>query len=433
MNLTFIGTGYVGLVSGVMMSHIGHNVTCLDTDTFKITQLKEGILPIYEPTLDQYLLTNLQEKRLKFVDHYDGDLHHADAIFITLGTPSLPSGEADLRYIFAAIDNVCKFVNKDCILVIKSTVPPGTANQLLNYLSNKNLRFNIASNPEFLREGCAVNDFLNPDRIVIGTNNEKATNILREIYKPIISNNIPLVSCDLVTSELIKYASNAFLATKIAFINEMANLCEKINANVEQLSFGIGLDHRIGAEFLKAGPGFGGSCFPKDILALSMIAKNHQSDCKLVDAVISANKQRPQYLVDRIANILGIVQGKAIAVLGLTFKAGTDDVRSSPAIEIIKLLQAKGANVIAFDPVGMNNSAKDLKNIKYADSISEACKDADAIVITTEWMEFKTLDFTNIVAPLKLPIIIDLRNILDSNKLKQKGFKYYSIGQNHEI
>jgi UDPglucose 6-dehydrogenase len=433
MNITFIGTGYVGLVSGVMMSHLGHNVTCLDTDSDKIAGLKQGILPIYEPELDKYLSENITKGRLRFIDNYNDSLQDANAIFITVGTPSLPSGEADLQYIFAAIDNICQYANKNCVFVIKSTVPPGTCNRLSNYLIEQNFQFDIASNPEFLREGCAVEDFLNPDRIVIGTNKKEAENLLKEIYAPMTSRNIPIVACNRSTSELIKYASNSFLATKIAFINEMANLCEKIDGDIKQLSFGVGLDSRIGEGFLKAGPGFGGSCFPKDILALAAIAKSHSTECKVIEAVINANQKRPKDIVEKIAGMLGTLANKVITVLGLSFKAGTDDIRSSPAVEIIKLLQENNVTITVFDPVAMNNGAQYLDNLQYASSAAASCQKADAIIIATEWEEFATLDFLNIVDNSNLPIIIDLRNILDHDKLKQQGFRCYSVGKRYEI
>jgi UDPglucose 6-dehydrogenase len=432
MNITFIGTGYVGLVSGVMMGNLGHNVTCLDTNHDKIISLQQGILPIYEPGLDKYLLANLAKGSLRFVDSYNESLRDADAIFVTVGTPSSPSGDADLQYIFMAIDNICQYARRGCVLVIKSTVPPGTCDYLSDYLIKQNLYFDIASNPEFLREGCAVQDFINPDRIVIGTNTNETENLLKEIYAPMISQGIPIVSCNRSTAELIKYASNSFLATKIAFINEMANLCEKINADIKQLSLGMGLDNRIGEEFLKAGPGFGGSCFPKDILALASIAKKHNAESKVVEAVINANKQRPKDIVGKIVDILGEVDGKAVTILGLSFKAGTDDIRSSPALEIIKLLREKNANITVFDPVAMNNAALYVSDVQYASCATESCRMADAIIIATEWEEFLAIDFINIVDNSKLPIIIDLRNILDYDKFRQQGFKCYSIGKTYE-
>ncbi len=303
-NITFVGTGYVGLVSGIMMSYLGHNVTCLDTDTQKIVQLKENILPIYEPKLEQYLPTLAKSGQLKFVDTYSGELQNSQAVFITVGTPPLPSGGANLQYIFSAIDQLGQWIKKDCLIVIKSTVPPTTCNQIISYLKEKNLPFPIASNPEFLREGNAVDDFLNPDRILIGTNSKFAEDLLKKIYLPLTSRNIKLVSTDLVTAELAKYAANSFLATKIAFTNEMANLCEKTEANIQDLTYAVGLDKRIGTEFLQVSPGFGGSCLPKDLLALSQIAKTFQATSKIIETVIKSNDQRPYDMVKKIYYII---------------------------------------------------------------------------------------------------------------------------------
>lgn len=434
MNITFVGIGYVGLVSAVMMSHLGHNITCIDTDQEKILALKKGIFPIYEPGLDEYLISSIKADRLQFVDKYDQQLSNVAAVFITVGTPPLPSGEADLSYIFTVIDNLKQFISKDCTIVIKSTVPPGTSNKLIKYLAASNPDVQLASNPEFLREGLAVEDFINPDRIIVGTNKVTAARVLEEIYAPLIAKNIPFVSTNLTTAELIKYASNAFLATKIAFINEMANLCEEIDANIEQLSQGVGLDSRIGEKFLQVSPGFGGSCFPKDILALSALAKKYRSDCQVIDAVISANRRRPSDMVYKITSVFGTsLANKTLAVLGLTFKAGTDDLRSSPALEIIKLLKDSGANVIAYDPIGMTQAPQYIEDLQCATSAIEACSNADGVIIATEWPEFKELDFGNLYNVLRSPIIIDLRNILDPNKLKHKGFKYYSIGRKYEV
>lgn len=431
MNITFIGSGYVGLVSGVMMSYLGHNVTCLDNDETKISKLNKKILPIYEAKLDKYFMQALEHERLKFASFYNDELKNTEAVFITVGTPSKESGEADLSYVYEAIDKISLHINKNCLIVIKSTVPPSSCNNIIDYLKAKGFSFNIASNPEFLREGNAVEDFLYPDRIVIGVNNKESEHILRKIYTPLTDNGAELVVTDLVTAELIKYGSNSFLATKIAFINEMANLCEKIGANIKDLSNGIGLDKRIGTAFLNAGPGFGGSCFPKDILALNSIIKNNHIDSKILEAVITSNRERPNFIVDRIATLLDEdLKGKNIAVLGLTYKAGTDDVRASPAIEIIKNLLDKGAYVKAFDPMGLENSQKTFKNenLLYLDFAIKACDFADAIVITTEWSEFQELDWQKIYSLVKSPIIIDLRNILKADEMESIGFRYYTVG-----
>ncbi len=434
MNITFIGIGYVGLVSSVMLSYLGHNVSCLDTDRNKIANLKKGILPIYEPGLDKYLSYCLARGRLKFLDNYNEHIQTSTAIFITVGTPTLPSQRADLQYVFDAVDNIIKLGSPPTIIV-KSTVPPGTTDFIAHYIAKKKLLSKVASNPEFLREGTAVEDFLRPDRIVIGTSDKETSDLLKEIYAPLLADGIRLISTDPTTSELIKYASNAFLATKIAFINEMANLCEEIEANIDHLSLGMGLDKRIGNSFLKAGPGFGGSCFPKDILALSQLAKDHHSDSLVLDAVINANQKRPLDMVKRIKSILdGSLSGKTIAVLGLAFKAGTDDLRSSPAIEIIKLLQDEGANIKAYDPAGMKNIEQVLTidRLECTSSPEKSCYGVDAIIIATEWEEFKELEWDKIYNNSKSHIIIDLRNILNSSVIKAKGFKYYSIGHKYE-
>lgn len=428
MNITFIGAGYVGLVSGIMLAELGHNVTCLDTNEAKIEDLRRGLLPIFEPGLDQYLANNLANKNLSFSFKYDKKLKESHAVFITVWTPTLENGEADLSYIFDAVDNLIPFINDKCILVIKSTVPPGTCRKITNILKAQNLNHEVASNPEFLREGSAIADFISPLRIVVGAKSERAKSVLSEIYAPLTVKGFPLINTDPATSELIKYASNAFLATKIAFINEIANLCEKIPANIEELIYAMGLDSRIGKEFLKAGPGFGGSCFPKDILALSTIAKNNKTDFQVLDAVIASNKERPSFMVEKIRNALGTLSNRNIAALGLTFKANTDDIRSSPAINIIKLLQQENANITVFDPAGMDNAGKTLTGVKFTNSPEHACNHADAIVILTEWEDFKKLDYKEIYNSMKNPVIIDLRNILKRDIIENIGFEYYSIG-----
>jgi len=428
MNITFIGSGYVGLVSGTMLAELGHNVTCLDTNAAKIADLKKGILPIYEPGLDQYLASNMANGRLTFSSTYDAQLKESSAVFITVWTPTLESGEADLSFIFDAVDNLIPFINDDCVIVIKSTVPPGTCGKVSDMLKARNLNYAVASNPEFLREGSAIADFISPLRIVVGSSNPNAKKVLEEIYAPQTSKGFLLINTDPATSELIKYASNAFLATKLAFINEIANLCEKIPANIEELTHAMGLDPRIGKEFLKAGPGFGGSCFPKDILALSTIAKNYKTDFQVLDAVINSNKQRPSFMVEKIKNILGTLQDKNIAVLGLTFKANTDDIRSSPAIDIINLLIQEKANILSFDPEGMDNARAILKSVSFANSSAEACVNADGLIILTEWEEFKNMNFKEIYNSMKNPVIIDLRNILKRDVLTNIGFEYHSVG-----
>lgn len=433
MKLAFIGTGYVGLVTGVMMAHLKHQVYCIDVDETKINQLKNHISPIYEPGLDDYITKYAASDQLNFQTGYNNKIDNLDAIFITVGTPSLPNGDADLSYVFEALDNIPKIANEKTVIVIKSTVPPGTAQKVIGYLHNKNLNYAVANNPEFLREGNAIYDFLNPDRIIIGTNNTKAKAILEQVYKPLTDKGVELVATDLNTSELIKYASNTFLANKIAFINEMADLCEIIDGNINDLSKAVGLDKRIGNEFLKAGPGFGGSCFPKDILALQHLAKKYNTGGKIVQAIIDSNKQRPHKMLAKITRVVGELSNKNIAVLGLTYKAGTDDLRSSPAIDIINLLQAAGAKVTAFDPLGNRHAHKYFAELNLANDAVAACQDAEAVVLLTEWNEFKELELDKLKHVMAKPVIIDLRNFLDASKLKEAGFKYYTVGNKDGI
>lgn len=432
MKIAFIGTGYVGLVSGIMMSHLGHVVSCIDTNPKKITQLKQYKSPIFEPGLDNYLKKYGNTKRLNFMLEYNETISDTEAVFITVGTPPKSDGSADLSYIYEAVEMTTKYTNKDCVIVIKSTVPPGTCQAIKQFMKSKGITINIASNPEFLREGNAIEDFLKPDRIIIGTDSEKTLQIMRNIYQPLSNQRIKILESDLCTAELIKYASNTFLANKITFINETADLCEVIGADIKLLSEGVGLDKRIGKDFLNAGPGFGGSCFPKDILALQHLAKSVNSEFLILDAIIKANTSRPMQIVNKIANILGgNLTGKKLSFWGLTYKAGTDDLRSSPAIELINILQQQKADIVAYDPKGMSNVKKYFDNLKCSNTAFAAAHKADAIIIATEWPEFKEFNYTELKSVLKSPIIIDLRNLLDPKKMKQYGFKYYSVGRRH--
>jgi UDPglucose 6-dehydrogenase len=433
MKITIIGTGYVGLVSGVMMSHLGLDVTCLDTDIKKIEGLKQNISPIYEPSLDDYIQKYGNTDRLKFTHSYPESLRDAEAVFIAVGTPPKENGEADLSFIYEAVENAAGYMKPDSVLVIKSTVPPGTCKNISAFLKGRGTPFEVASNPEFLREGAAVFDFINPDRIIIGTESDKALETLQKVYKPLTDKGIKLLSSDLTTSELIKYASNTFLANKIAFINEMADLCEIVDADIETLSKGIGLDKRIGPDFLKAGPGFGGSCFPKDILALRHLAQKVNADCLILNAVIKANTDRPKQMINKITKaVSGHIRGKKFAILGLTYKAGTDDLRNSPAIELTNCLKENGAEIVAYDPRGMPSVPKYFDRLELAESATDAAKGADAIIIATEWPEFKEINFRELKNLLKTPVIIDLRNILDSKTLKEQGYNYFSIGKKHD-
>lgn len=430
VNITFIGIGYVGLVHSVMMSQLGYKVFCIDKDKNKICNLNKGILPIYEPKLKEYTILALKAGKIEFFDYYPNIIKTSRVIFIAVDTPQLKSGEPDLSKVFNVINKLQLFINEQSVIVIKSTVPPGTAKKIMeDFLKNYNLNVNVVSNPEFIREGSAVQDFLNPHRIIVGSHKVEADLTLRKLYKTFIDKGIPFISTNNSTAELIKYASNAFLATKITFINEMANLCESIGCNIDQLSLGLGLDSRIGNEFLKVGPGFGGSCFPKDTLGLLKIARNHSQKCYIVDATIKSNNQRIKYLIDKISLILGgNLKGKRFAVLGLTYKADTDDLRNSPAIKLIKALKYKNSQVIAYDLIGMKYISKYIKSLKCASSAEEACKNADAIIIATEWLEFKGLNFKTLIKILKSPTIIDLRNILDAKQVVSLGYNYYPIG-----
>lgn len=430
MKISFIGTGYVGLVSGVMMSHLGHNVICLDLDLNKITQLKNKQTPIYEPGLAYYIEKYANTNRLQFVHGYDDSISESDCLFVTVGTPSKENGDADLTGIFQAIESASKYIKPTCVIVLKSTVPPGTCLEVKKFMNSKGLDIDVVSNPEFLREGSAIEDFIKPDRIVIGAGSDNAFKIMRKVYKPLTDQGINLVETDLSTSELIKYASNTFLANKIAFINEMADLCEIVGADIDALSIGVGLDKRIGKDFLKAGPGFGGSCFPKDILALQQLANKVDSEFLILDAVIKANSNRPSSMIKKIANAIGgDLKNKRIGILGLTYKAGTDDLRSSPSIELINLLQQEEADLIAYDPQGMVHVDQYFDNLNCADSILSASTGADAIIIVTEWSEFKNMNLQEVKNVIKNPIIIDLRNLLSAKEVEDLGFKYYSVGR----
>ena len=431
MKITFIGSGYVGLVSGAGMSYLGHHVTCLDIDEKKINKLKKLEVPIFEDGLEEYIRQYGNSERLNFKCGYDASIKDSSAIFITVGTPEAPNGDANLEYIFDAVLKAAPYASPDSIFIIKSTVPPGTCANVKALLRERGFDNEVVSNPEFLREGSAIHDFMHPDRIIIGTDSQKVFHIMRQIYKPFTDQGIPLLETDLNTSELIKYASNSFLACKIAFINEMADLCEVIGADINKLSKGIGLDHRIGPDFLKAGPGFGGSCFPKDILALQHLTNKLDSDFLILEAIIKTNTNRPQLMMAKVKKFFGgEIKGKKIAVLGLTYKAGTDDLRNSPAIDLINLFWENDVEVIAYDPQGMKNAGKYFDDaLLCANSALEAATGADALIIATEWPEFANLDYAKVKTLLNEPNIIDLRNILNKNMLIALGYKCYFVGQ----
>ncbi len=430
MNITFIGTGYVGLVSGTMMAHLGHDVICIDVDAEKIEKLNNNIAPIYEPGLENYIENCVAASKIKFICGYSAAIQNSECVFVTVGTPPKPDGSADLSIVYESVKQALQYVAEDCVFVMKSTVPPGTCAKVQEYIKEMGFNNIVTSNPEFLREGSAIDDFLNPDRVVVGAETDHSIKVMREVYKPFTDRGIKLVETNLATSELIKYASNSFLATKIAFINEMADLCEITGADIDSLAHGIGMDNRIGSKFLKAGPGFGGSCFPKDISALADFAKNIETDCHITNAVIESNTQRADKMVFKIKNALGgIVAGKKIAIFGLTYKAGTDDLRCSPSIPIINKLQDMGADIDAYDPKGLVNADKYFESLKCADNLYEAAQDADIAVIITEWEEFGDINIEKLGQIMNNKIIVDLRNILNKQKMHEFGFVYHSIGR----
>jgi len=430
MKLCFIGTGYVGLVSGVCFADIGYEVICVDKDKEKIRKLENGINPIYEPGLDELIQKNTNAGRLTFSDNIYVSIKKSDIIFLAVGTPTSKDGNsADLTNLFLVVNQIKK-IKKHKIIVTKSTVPLGTNDKIDKILNIKNKkRFSIVSNPEFLREGEAIKDFKFPDRIVIGAKNKSVIEIMRKLYRPLISKGASFLSCSLESAELIKYASNAFLATKISFINELANLCEKAGVNVEDVAIGIGLDKRIGSRFLRAGPAYGGSCFPKDTKALVRTAKKYLSPLSIVSAVIKFNDERKKYIEDKIIKLLGSnLKKKTICFLGVTFKANTDDTRDSSAMKMIPRFASLGIRINYYDPSGEKNFPK-KKNIFFFNNLYSATENIDLIVIHTEWDEFKNLDFKKILKKNRNINIYDLRNLYDINYFKNKKISYYSIGR----
>ena len=433
MRITMIGAGYVGLVSGACFADFGHFVTCMDLNADKIEALNQGQLPIYEPGLDELVAKNARDGRLVFSADLDTAIKGADAIFIAVGTPSRRGdGHADLSYVYAAARDIAARTDGKAIIVTKSTVPVGTGDEVERIMREVRPELDIAvvSNPEFLREGAAIGDFKRPDRIVIGTNDEYARRVMTEIYRPLYLNEPPLLFTDRRTSELIKYAANAFLAVKITYINEIADLCEQVGANVQEVARGIGLDNRIGGKFLHPGPGYGGSCFPKDTQALVKTAQDSGVPLRIVETVVSVNDQRKRGMARRIIQACGgDVRGKKIAILGLTFKPNTDDMRDAPSIAVITALQDMGAKITAYDPVGIEQAAHHLTGVEFAADAYACAEDADALVIVTEWDAFRALDLDRIKSVLKEPLIVDLRNIYRPADIRAKGFRYVSIGR----
>jgi UDPglucose 6-dehydrogenase len=435
MKIVVVGSGYVGLVSGTCFSDFGHEVICVDNDKKKIENLRKGIIPIYEPGLENLVLENVKAGRLKFSTELKESVEKADAIFIAVGTPTSRRGDgyADLTYVYAVAKEIAPYLKGYTVIIDKSTVPVGTAKQVKRIIkeTNPKAKFDVASNPEFLREGAAINDFMRPDRVVIGVENKKAEKIMKEIYKPLYLIETPIVFTNLQTAELIKYAANGFLATKISFINEIANLCDEIGADVVDLAKGIGLDNRIGKKFLHAGPGYGGSCFPKDTTALCRIAQEHGSPIRIVETVIEVNAAQKARMVGKIRKALGGNEaGKKIVFLGLTFKPETDDMRDSSALTILPALKEKGAEIVATDPHGMEEAKKMMPEVTYVSDPYVAMKDADCLVLMTEWNEYRSLDFEKVKKLMKGNIFVDLRNVYEPEYIKSLGFEYYGIGRN---
>jgi UDPglucose 6-dehydrogenase len=432
MHIAVIGTGYVGLVTGACFAEFGVDVTCVDVDADKIQRLAAGDMPIYEPGLEQLVTKNVHAGRLRFTTDVKEAIEQALVIFLAVGTPPLADGSPDLSFVESAARTVAENMNGYKVIVTKSTVPIGTGKRLKKLIRENQkspLAFGIVSNPEFLREGAAINDFMRPDRVVIGSADEEAIAIMRDLYRPLYLIEAPVVITSLEAAELTKYAANAFLATKISFINEIANLCEKIGCDVHDVARAMGMDKRIGSKFLHPGPGFGGSCFPKDTRALASVARQYGLESLIVDAVIEVNRRQRSVMLPKIEKLVGPVSGKTIAVLGLAFKPETDDIREAPAQEIISGLLERGAKVRAYDPVAIDETAKVLSDIEYAEDEYEAVKDADALVIVTEWNQFRALDMKRIRDLMKAPRIADLRNIYEPDDLRELGFEYVGVGR----
>jgi len=437
MRVAMIGSGYVGLVSGACFADFGHVVTCIDKDAGKIERLNRGEIPIYEPGLDRLVEDNMSAGRLFFTTDATEAVRDADAVFIAVGTPSRRGdGYADLSYVYAAAEEIAQLMQGFTVVVTKSTVPVGTGDEIETIISRAraDADFAVVSNPEFLREGAAISDFKRPDRVVIGTSDPRAEEVMRELYRPLSLNEAPLMFTSRRTSELIKYAANAFLAMKITFINEVADLCEKLDADVQQVARGIGLDNRIGSKFLNAGPGYGGSCFPKDTLALVRTAQSAGAPLRLIETTVSINDARKKAMAARVSAALGAdaapgaLAGKTVGVLGLAFKPNTDDMRDAPSLDIVPALQAMGARVQAFDPEA-HEARQLLPDVHFTSSPYEAVEGADAVVIITEWDQFRALDLERVKALMRSPTLIDLRNIYKTDTMARMGFRYFSIGR----
>jgi UDPglucose 6-dehydrogenase len=434
MRVAMIGTGYVGLVSGACFADFGHHVVCVDKDQGKIAALELGVMPIYEPGLDDLVAANVKAKRLSFTTELKGPVAQAEAVFIAVGTPSRRGdGHADLTYVYAAAKEIAAALDGFTVVVTKSTVPVGTGDEVERIIreARPDAEFAVVSNPEFLREGAAIQDFKHPDRIVVGCEDARASKVMAELYRPLYINRSPILTTGRRTAELIKYAANAFLATKITFINEIADLCERVGADVQDVARGMGLDNRIGGKFLHAGAGYGGSCFPKDTLALIKTGQDHEAPLRIVETVAAVNDTRKRAMARKVvAAVGGSLRGKTVAVLGLTFKPNTDDMRDAPSIPLITALHDMGAKVRAYDPVGMEQAKKVLPELTYCDDAYECAKGADALVIVTEWEQFRALDLDRLKEVMtERPAVVDLRNIYPPGDLAQRGFVYESIGR----
>src|SRR5262245_41077140 len=433
MRVAMIGAGYVGLVSGACFADIGHNVACVDKDARKIDALRRGEMPIYEPGLEELVARNVRERQLSFATSLAEAVDGAAAVFIAVGTPSRPAdGLADLTHVYQAAREIAGVISGYAVIVTKSTVPVGTGDEIARIIADirPNADLPVVSNPEFLREGAAIADFVAPDRVVIGTDDERARDVMHALYRPLADKQVPILFTRRRGAELIKYAANAFLATKITFINEIADLCEQASADVEEVAHGIGLDHRIGPKFLNAGPGYGGSCFPKDLLALLKAGLDFGVPIRSIETIISINDQRKRAMARKVvAACGGSIRGSRIAVLGLTFKAETDDMRESPAVAIITALQDAGAKVRAYDPQGMAHAGAILNEVAFAPDAYACAEGADALVVMTEWKEFRALDLARLKSLLKRPIMVDLRNIYRPEQMAEHGFTYVSVGR----
>ncbi len=431
MKLAIVGTGYVGLVSGACFAEFGYQTVCIDKDVSRIESLKSGKCPFYEPGMDNLLSKHLNNtKLLSFSTSLSDSIKNSDVVFITVGTPSRRlNDEADLSYVWSVANEIGKNIKKYCLVVTKSTVPVGTSKEIKKILSKiiSNDLFDVVSNPEFLREGSAIDDFMRPDRVVVGTENEKSKKIMKELYRPLYLRETPLLTTSIETAEIIKYASNSFLATKIGFINEVADLCEAVGADVQDVSKAMGIDQRIGPKFLNAGPGYGGSCFPKDVKAFSSTANKFNVDLSIINAVHKSNQSRIEKVANKI--IKNIESETVLSFLGLSFKPNTDDIRESSSIKLANYLFEKGYMINCFDPAAMENTKKNFNKFNYFESAYEACKNADAIIIGTEWNEFRALDFSQIGKIVKIKKIFDLRNIYNGSELERLGFEYYGTGK----